>query len=105
MAIRIDSAMIWAAQFFFSSADLGAIIRHVLFQSPIIAKNTGLPCHAAASTRSGRVDPGHTPVQAALASAMPSEVHSGCAGCSFDTSSSAAENRALQSGGAVGGDV
>src|SRR5450631_3956903 len=77
-------------------------MRHGLFHSPIIAKNMGFPCQAAASTRSGRLDPGHTPVQAARASAAPSEVHSGCAGCSLDGSISAAENRALQSGGEAG---
>ena len=64
-----------------------------------MAKNTGLPCQAAASTRSGLVVPGQTPVHAARASAIPSEVHSGCAGCSFDASTSAAENKGLQSGG------
>src|ERR1700729_1493053 len=93
----------WLTRFFFSSADFAATMRHGLFQSPIMAKKTGLPCHAAASTRSGRVDAAQTPVQAARASAIPSEVHSGCAGCSFDGSTSAAENKALQSGGAVGG--
>src|SRR5579863_3406805 len=89
--------MMLPARFFFSSADSGLIMRHGLFHSPIIAKNTGLPCHAAASTRSGRFVPGHTPVQAARASAAPSEVHSGGAGCSLDASNSAAENKALQS--------
>src|SRR5271169_4034943 len=94
--------MIWLAQFFFSSADLGATMRHGLFHSPMIPKNTGLPCQAAASTRSERFEPGHTPVHAARASDAPREVHSGCAGCSFDPSSSAAANNGVQSGVVAG---
>src|SRR5580698_5927519 len=98
MAISIKIPMMLPARFFFSSADSGAIMRQGLFHAPIIAKNTGLPDHAAASTRSGRLVPGHTPVQAARLSAAPSEVHSGCAGCSLETSTSAALKRGLQFG-------
>ena len=65
------------ARFLFSSSDFGVIMRHGLFHSPISAKNTGLPRHAAASTRNVRLVPGHTPVHAARVSLIPSEVHSG----------------------------
>src|SRR5579862_3589553 len=101
MKTNTNNAIILLTRFFLSSADCGVTMRQGLFHSPIMAKNTGLPCHAAASTRNGRFDPGHTPVHAARVSDAPSAVHSGAAGCSLEASMSAAENRALQSGGLV----
>src|SRR5258707_10029674 len=99
MKTSTNNAIMLLARFFLSSADCGVTMRHGLFHSPIMAKNTGLPCQAAASTRRGRFDPGHIPVHAARVSAAPSEVHSGGAGCSLEASISAAENKAPQSGG------
>ena len=54
-------------------------MRSGLVQSPMSAKKTGLPCHEAASTRSGRVVPGHVPVHAMRASDEASEFHIGSA--------------------------
>ena len=52
-------------------------IRSGLVQSPMSEKKTGLPRHAAASTRSGRFVPGQVPVQAMRESEAASEFHCG----------------------------
>src|SRR5579862_3055607 len=44
MAVRRRTLIIWLARFFFSSADFAAIMRHGLFQSPIMRRR--LACRA-----------------------------------------------------------
>ena len=64
---------------FLSIASSGSFMRSGLVQSPMSEKNTGLPCHAAASIRNGRVVPGQVPVQAMRVSEVASEFHAGSA--------------------------
>ena len=54
-------------------------MRSGFVQSPISEKKTGLPCQDAASTRKGRVVPGHIPIHAIRESEAASEFHTGSA--------------------------
>ena len=64
---------------FLSAGIRSVFMRSGLVQSPMSAKKTGFPCHAAASTRSGRAVPGHVPVHAMRVSEVASEFHTGSA--------------------------
>src|SRR5215469_15048930 len=71
--------------------------------SPIKLKYTGLPCQEAPSTRNGRFEPGHVPVQAARWSVFANDDHCEVAGLSFETSRPASSNNSDQSTGLVAG--
>src|SRR5579859_6462222 len=85
----------------FSPKDFFSVLsmRSGLVQSPIREKKTGFPWNDAASTRSGRVVSGQTPVQAIRVSVALSELQAGCVGWNLEGSSPASLNRTFQSNG------